>query len=405
MSDSDLDVVVFGATGFVGRLVAERLAGLDLGGLRVGLAGRSKDRLAQLQSALGVDWPVLIADSADKASLERLARSARVVVSTVGPYARYGLPLVAACVAAGTAYADLTGEQTFVRRSIDAYHDEAVATGARIVHSCGFDSIPSDLGVQLLADQVIADGAGELAQATLLVVSIKGGISGGTIDSMRGMIDDVRADPELGRRLGDPYLLSPDRDSEPDLGKQSDSFFVQRLDDGSWVAPFAMASINSRVVRRSNALQDHRYGRELRYREVVRTGSSPLGAVAAAGVAVGSGVLAGGLANRFTRPLLDRMLPAPGDGPSEKARNAGHFTLEIRGTTTTGARYSATVAAQGDPGYRATAVMLSESARCLAQDDLPGRGGVLTPATAMNGALVRRLRDSGFTFEVRAVSA
>lgn len=393
--------MVFGATGFVGRLVAKRLAGLDLGGLRVGLAGRSKDRLAQLRSSLAVDWPVLIADAQDEESLERLARAARVVVSTVGPYARHGLPLVRACAAAGTAYADLTGEPTFARRSIDECQQTAESTGARIVHSCGFDSVPSDLGVQLLADRVIADGAGELTEATLVVVSARGGFSGGTIDSLRGIIDDVRADPALGRQLADPYLLSSDRSSEPDLGRQSDSFFVQRLDDGSWVAPFVMSSYNSRVVRRSNSLQGHRYGRGLRYREVVRTGTSPLGAVTAAGVALGTGALAAGLGFRLTRPLLDRVLPSPGEGPSEKARSTGHFRLEIRGVTTTGARYTATVAADGDPGYQATAVMLSESARCLAQDELPTAGGVLTPATAMNGALVRRLRQSGFTFDVQ----
>jgi short subunit dehydrogenase-like uncharacterized protein len=401
VSETDLDVVVFGATGFVGRLVAQRLASGDLGGLRVGLAGRSKDRLARLQADLGVDWPVLVADLQDEPSLQRLAASARVVASTVGPYARHGLALVRACAAAGTDYADLTGEPTFVRRSIDECHGTAVASGARIVHSCGFDSVPSDLGVQLLADRVIADGAGELAEATLLVVSIRGGISGGTIDSMRGIIDDVRSDPALRRQLADPYLLSPDPADEPDLGRQPDAFFVQRLDDGSWVAPFAMSSFNSRVVRRSNALQGHRYGRELRYREVVRTGSSPLGAATAAGVAIGTGALAAGLSNRWTRPLLDRVLPAPGEGPSEKARRTGHFTLEIRGVTTTGARYVATVAAKGDPGYQATAVMLSESARCLAQDDLPTTGGVLTPAVAMNGALLARLRAGGFTFDVR----
>ena len=401
MSDSDLDVVVFGATGFVGRLVAQRLATVDLGGLRVGLAGRSKDRLAQLRRDLGVDWPVLVADSQDEPSLQRLAGSARVVVSTVGPYARRGLPLVGACAAAGTSYADLTGEPTFVRRSIDEFQEPAVASGARIVHSCGFDSVPSDLGVQLLADRVIEDGAGQLAEATLLVVAIRGGISGGTIDSMRGLIDDVRADPALRRRLADPYLLSPDRGSEPDLGRQSDAFFVQRLDDGSWVAPSVMSAFNSRIVRRSNALQGHRYGRELRYREVVRTGSSPLGAATAAGVAFGTGALAAGLANRWTRPLLDRVLPAPGEGPSEKARRTGYFRLEIRGVTNTGAQYTATVAAEGDPGYQATAVMLSESALCLAQDDLPTAGGVLTPAVAMDGALVSRLRASGFTLDVR----
>ncbi len=397
---ANFDIVLFGATGFVGRLVARQLARGDLGQLRVALAGRSHDRLASLRAELGVNWPVVVAESHDDAALDALARRSRVVVSTVGPYARRGLPLVRACAAAGTSYADLTGEPKFVRDSIDAVHELAVSTGARIVHSCGFDSVPSDLGVQLLADQVRADDTGELIEATLLVVTAKGGFSGGTIDSMRVGIDDVRADPGLARRLADPYLLSPDRGAEPDLGRQSSSFLAQRLADGTWVGPFVMASFNAQIVRRSNALQGHRYGRELRYREVVRTGKSPLAPVIAAGIALASGALVAGMRNRLLRPVLDRVLPAPGAGPNEKVQRNGRFRFEIRGLTSSGARYIAVVAAPGDPGYAATSVMLAESALCLATDGLPAVAGVLTPATAMNGALTRRLRGNGFTFEV-----
>lgn len=394
------DIVLFGATGFVGRLVARRLTETSDRPVRIALAGRSKDRLTAVQAELGVDWPLLTADSADEPSLQDLARSTRVLVSTVGPYARGGLPLVRACAAAGTHYADLTGEPKFVRDSIDANHETAVGTGAKLVHACGFDSIPSDLGVQVLADRARADGAGELSEATLLVISIKAGLSGGTIDSMRVGIDDVHGDPGLARKLADPYLLSPDRSNEPDLGRQSSTFLAQKLDDGTWVAPFIMASFNAQIVRRSNALLGHRYGRELRYREVVRTGTSLLAPVLAGGIAVGTGALAAGMSSRFTRPLLDRLLPDPGQGPSEKVQRTGHFKVRIDGVTTSGARYSATVAADGDPGYAATSVMLSQAALCLAFDDLPAGGGVLTPAVAMNGALTDRLRARGFTFDV-----
>ena len=400
-TEPELDIVLFGATGFVGRLVAEQLAAADFGGLRIGLAGRSPGRLDALQQSLGTAWPILTADSHDPETLERLARSARVVVSTVGPYAPRGLPLVRACAAAGTSYADLTGEPKFVRNSIDAANDSAARSGAKIVHACGFDSVPSDLGVQVLAERVLADGEGELAEVTMLVLTLKGGLSGGTIDSMRVGIDDVRDDPTLARRLSDPYLLSPDRANEPDLGRQSNTFLAQRLADGTWVGPFVMASFNAQIVRRSNALQAHRYGRELRYREVVRTGRSLLAPVLAAGIALGTGALAIGMRNRLTRPILDRILPDPGEGPSEKARSAGRFRFELRGLTTTGARYTATVAAPGDPGYAATSVMLSQAALCLASEQLPPGGGVLTPATAMNGALTTRLRQHGFTFDVR----
>ncbi|MET0966674.1 MAG: saccharopine dehydrogenase NADP-binding domain-containing protein [Nakamurella sp.] len=400
-SERELDIALFGATGFVGRLVAERLAAAEIGGLRIGLAGRSSDRLEAVQKSLGTDWPLLAADSHDPETIERLARSARVVVSTVGPYAPRGLPLVRACAAAGTSYADLTGEPKFVRDSIDTAHDIAVRSGAKIVHACGFDSVPSDLGVQVLTERVLDDGEGELTEVTTLVVAMKGGLSGGTIDSMRVGIDDVRGDPALARRLGDPYLLSPDRAQEPDLGRQSNTFLAERLDDGTWVGPFVMASFNAQIVRRSNALQAHRYGRELRYREVVRTGRSLLAPVLAGGIAVGTGALAVGMRNRLTRPVLDRVLPDPGEGPSEKARSAGLFRFEIRALTTTGARYTATVAASGDPGYAATSVMLSQAALCLATDELAPAGGVLTPATAMNGALTARLRAHRFTFDVR----
>jgi len=400
----DCDLVLFGATGFVGRLVARRLAELELGDLRVGLAGRTPAKLQALSDELGVDWPLIVADSSDAGSLAELARRSRVVVTTVGPYARDGLPLVRACAEAGTHYADLTGEPRFVRDSIDANKDTATRTGAKIVHACGFDSVPSDLGMLALADRVSSDGAGELTTATLLVISFKGGLSGGTIDSMRVGIDDVRDDPSLARKLSDPYLLSPDRGDEPDLGRQSNTFLAQKLDDGSWVAPFIMASFNAQIVRRSNALLGHRYGRELRYREVVRTGSSLLAPVVAGGIALGAGALALGMQNRFSRPLLDRLLPEPGQGPSEKVQRNGRFRLDIRGITTTGATYTATVAADGDPGYAATSVMLSQAGLCLASDDLPAGGGVLTPAVAMGDALTARLRAKGFTLDVRRTS-
>ncbi len=396
-SDRDLDVVVFGATGFVGRLTAAYLARSAPAGTRIGLAGRSRERLESVRKNLGegaADWPLLVADSTDDAALAELAAKASVIATTVGPYARHGLPLVKACAEAGTNYADLTGEVPFVRASADGYHETAQRTGARIVHACGFDSVPSDLGALLTAEAARADDA-ELTDTTMVMVSARGGISGGTVDSMRLLVDEARSDAERRRLLLDPYALSPDRDAEPDLGRQSDVTVVGR-DEGRWTGTFVMGSFNTRIVRRSNALADYAYGKGFRYREVMAFGRGPLGPALAAGTTVGTGGMALAMALPATRFLLDRVLPKPGDGPSQATMDRGHFRIETTGKATNGARYRTTITMKGDPGYGATCVMLGESALSLAlDDDLPGGGGVLTPATAMGDALAGRLRTAG----------
>jgi len=403
-----LDVVVFGATGFVGRLTAGHLARCAGEKVRIGLAGRSLDRLAAVRAGLGAraaDWPLLVADSADPATLTALALSTAVLTSTVGPYARHGLPLVAACAAQGTHYADLTGEPLFVRRSIDVAHQAAVASGARIVHSCGFDSVPSDLAVLAAHERAQADGAGDLTDVTFVLVSARGGFSGGTVDSLRNQVDEVSVQPRLRQQLGDPYAFSPQRGAEPELGPQPDSHGVRYDRDlGVWTAPFVMAAHNTRIVRRSNALQDWSYGRRLRYREVVSCGRSTLAPVLATALAGSTRGFVAGLGFGPTRALLDRLLPAPGTGPGQRARSAGHFRVQVHAATTSGARYLVTVAAQGDPGYAATAVMLGQSALSLALDGavLAERAGVLTPATAIGSVLAERLRQQEFEITIRA---
>jgi short subunit dehydrogenase-like uncharacterized protein len=357
------DIVVFGATGFVGRLVAEYLDRLDVD---VALAGRSRAKL----EALGIDRPLIVAD-ADQP--EVLARSARVVATTVGPYRKGGLKLVDACVAAGTAYCDLTGEILFAAEAVTR-HAAARASGARIVLSCGFDSIPSDLGTFLLHE-----AAGELGETTLVVKALRGGASGGTLASMKGQVDELRTSRAARRLIGDPHSLGG-TDTTRDLQA------VRRDPEHGWVGPFVMASYNTRIVRRSSALLG--YGPDFAYREL----SAYSGPVKALGFTAGLGALAGGLAFPPTRFVLDRVLPGPGDGPSEQARANGHFKVEVHG-----AGHVATVAAQGDPGYAATAVMMGESAVGLARTE--GEGGVLTPAAAMGGALVERLRAAGMTLE------
>jgi short subunit dehydrogenase-like uncharacterized protein len=401
-----LDLVLFGATGFLGRLVAAHLAGHAPDGLRVALAGRSERRLAEVRRSLGPaasGWPLVPADAADVTTLRALAERARVVATTVGPYAGQGLPLVEACAAAGTDYADVTGEVLFVRDSIDRAHDVAVRTGARVVHACGFDSVPSDLGVLLLHRAVRADDAGDLEDTTFVLKAARGGVSGGTVASALGQLADARADPARRRLLADPYALSPDRAAEPDLGDERDVRGIEHLDDPQvWAAPFVMASFNTRIVRRSNAVLGHAYGRRFRYREVVSTGRGAAGAARAA-------ALSGSLALAYTaatlgpvRALAGRLLPSPGEGPTEDIRRTGFFAVDVHARTSTGARYVARVGAQGDPGYAATAVMLGESALGLAidRDRLPAAAGVLTPATALGDVLVDRLRAAGFTLAV-----
>ncbi|MDQ0425213.1 saccharopine dehydrogenase family protein [Cellulomonas iranensis] len=403
MTDArDHDLVLLGASGFVGRLVAEHVARHAPPGTRVALAGRSRARLEEVRAALpdvAHGWPVVVADSADDAALARLARSTRALLSTVGPYARHGLPLVGACAAAGTHYADLTGEVTFVRAAVDRYGAAARASGARVVHACGYDSVPSDLAVHLLHARAAADGAGELVDVRLRARA-RGGVSGGTVASMRGVLDDARRSATTRRLLRDPYALSPDRGAEPDVPQPRTLAPPRRAADGRWAGPWVMASFDGQVVRRSNALTGWAYGRGLRYGEVVDTGPGARGAALAAGVAAGLVVGGGLLLVPGVGRALERVLPAPGTGPDAATRARGWFRSEVRATTTPGRRYTAVAAGPGDPGYAATAVMLGQTGLALALDAerLPDRAGSLTPATALGDVLVARLRAAGHTY-------
>jgi short subunit dehydrogenase-like uncharacterized protein len=402
-AERDLDVVLYGATGFVGRLTAQYLAEHAPEGARIGLGGRTESKLAQLRSELGAraaDWPLLVADSADPAALAAMAARARAVATTVGPYLRHGFPLVQACAEAGTNYADLTGEVMFIRESIDRFDATARESGARIVHSCGFDSIPSDLGVLALHRAAQRDGAGELEDTTFVLERVSGGLSGGTLDSLRGQLDAMKRNPALRKLAGDAYALSPDRAAEPNLGKEGDLQSVERDPELGWLAPFMMAGINTRVVRRSNALQQHAYGSRFRYREVMSAGRDLLAPVKAGAIVAGLGGILAGMSFGPTRKLLDRVLPSPGEGPSEKTRLKGFYEIAIHARTSTGRSYVARVAQQGDPGYAATAVLLGQSALCLGLDELPPAAGVLTPATAMGDVLADRLRAAGVTIDV-----
>jgi short subunit dehydrogenase-like uncharacterized protein len=403
--DRDCDVVVYGATGFVGKLTAAYLAQHAPAGARIALAGRNRERLEAVRADLGpsaAGWAVVVANAMDPASVAALAVSTRVVATTVGPFSKYGLPLLEACASAGTHYADLTGEISFVRQAIDRCDAAAKDSGARIVVSCGFDAVPSDLGVLELHHAVSDAGAGDMEETTLVVTALRGGVSGGTLDSMKVQLDAMKADKSLRRLVADPYALSPDRDEEPDLGNEADLRSITRDRElGRWRSPFVMAAYNTRIVRRSNALQGWAYGRRFRYSEVMGFRDGAVGLAMATGTTAALAIVAGGLMLRPTRALLDRVLPSPGEGPSEKVQRNGFFSLEIHTRTSTGARYVATVTGKGDPGYAGTAVMFAESALALAFDDdsLPVASGVLTPATGIGRPLIDRLRRHGFTFD------
>ncbi|MGY4100924.1 saccharopine dehydrogenase family protein [Nocardia sp. R16R-3T] len=412
VDNREFDLVLFGATGFVGKLAAEYLLGAAPAEARIALAGRSLDKLTKVRDELGpgaAKWGLVVADSTDRSALDALAARTTVVVTTVGPYLRYGMPLVAACAQAGTHYADLTGEPLFIREAIDRYHEQAAQTGAKIVNSCGYDSIPSDLSVYQLYKRTVADNTGELADTTL-IASMKGGASGGTIDSIRAMMETITTDPSKVSVLSHPYSLSPDKSMDPDVGRQSDQALQRantidpRLD--GWVGTFFMAAHNTKIVRRTNGLLGWVYGKNFRYREVMSAGKSAAAPLVAAGMAGGivATMAVGAVLSRVAvgRKVLDRILPKPGTGPSEQARTSGWFTMKTYARTSSGAKYVATFAGSGDPGYQATAVMLGQAGLCLAFDGAqqPELAGILTPAAAMGDALTGRLRAAGMTIEV-----
>lgn len=406
MSEREFDVVVYGATGFTGQLVAEYLAG-QYGAdkeLRWAIAGRSEEKLRGVRRGLGAaaeQLPIIVADSADADALGELASRTRVVLTTVGPYALYGSALVAACVEHGTDYCDLAGEVQWIRKMIDTHHERARETGARIVHCCGFDSIPMDIGVFFLQQEAKARHGAYCESIALYVKATKGSMSGGTIASMSNIIQEAQRDRGIARILADPYALNPpDERQGPDGGDQQDVRFDADVD--SWTAPFVMAGVNTRVVRRSNALAGYPYTRGFRYREATLTGPGTAGRLKGAMLAAALGALVVGISARPTRAVLEKFfLPEPGEGPSREQQKRGFFSLTQVGKLPDGTVMRTRIAGDRDPGYGSTSKMLAESAVCLASDNVTTAGGVWTPASAMGAPLLERLRsNAGLTFEV-----
>ncbi|MCB9777200.1 MAG: saccharopine dehydrogenase NADP-binding domain-containing protein [Alphaproteobacteria bacterium] len=407
-STRDLDLVVVGATGFTGRQCADYLAQHAPESLRWGLAGRSEGKLLAVRDALGpahADRPVVVVDTLDGDAVDALAARSRVVLTTVGPYARFGSLLFAACARHGADYLDITGETPWVREMIDAHHETARRTGARMVPLSGFDSIPSDLGVWMVADHARR----HLDQGLVDVTSVfkaKGGFNGGTAASALGMMDR-----EAIRRLAHPFLLSPDPKAvSDDVAARSQDprgpRYEPRLD--AWLAPFFMGPINSRVVRRSAALLAARgqgYGDGFAYREWMWGGRGLAGRATALAATATIGTVFGLGQKPWGRRLFERVVPDPGEGPSEAEMDGGFFRCDLLARTEGGVALRGRIHGDGDPGNRCTVRMLCESALAFATqgDALPAQeGGVWTPASALGGVLLERLRAAGMQWEVAA---
>lgn len=398
-----LDLIVFGATSFVGQIICAHLVerhGTD-GPLRWAIAGRSAEKLAQVSAETGADVERIVADANNPADMRNLAERTRVVLSTVGPYALYGSELVAAVASAGTDYCDLAGEPQWIQQMIDAHQSTAEESGARIVNSCGFDSIPSDLGVWFTQQQA-KQQFGEYCRAIAMRVSgFKGAASGGTIASMLNVMNDVAANPKLRKTLGNPFALAPEGMRR---GVVQPNVTLPEHDDisGQWAAPFVMASINTRIVHRSHALLGRPWGDDFTYDEAMLMGDGPLGAVKAAALTGGLGGVMGAAAIGPVRRVLERFVPQPGTGPSPDAQEAGYFSLRFFGDTLSGGRIQTKVTGDRDPGYGSTAKMISEAAVALLDlDRTTTPGGLHTPASAYGDTLVDRLVEhAGLTFTV-----
>ncbi|HEY5924003.1 MAG TPA: saccharopine dehydrogenase NADP-binding domain-containing protein [Kofleriaceae bacterium] len=390
MSNREFDLVMFGATGFTGRLVADYIAKQKP--KKWAIAGRSAEKLA----ALRLDVPAVIVDAMDPAACAAVAKRARVVCTTVGPYSKYGSALVAACAEAGTHYCDLTGEVHWMREMIDANHDLARKTGARIVHTCGFDSIPSDLGAWATQQEFIRRFARPASKITAFYGESSGGLSGGTAASAFAIADAMK-DPAVRRTLSNPHGLDPDpaaphpKDDSRAVGWEPSlkMFYV----------PFFMAETNTRIVRRGHALAGFPWGQDFLYREVMSTPGTPRGAVMAATITAGLAGLAAAMKRPRLRSMLQERAPKPGEGPSQEKRERGHWKVRFVAEDGNDRLLYIVGDPAGDPGYASTAKMLGESALCLAYDPLESKGGCLTPSVAMDGWLLERLRKAGLTFQ------
>ncbi len=399
-------IVVFGATSFVGQILSRYLLQRHGVGGQVNwaLAGRSRSKLQQLQAELGHGAdkiPLIIADADDENALRAMCASTQVIVSTVGPYALYGSPLVKVCAELGTDYCDLTGEVQWISRMITEHEATAKQSGARIVHCCGFDSVPSELGVHFLQQRAQEKFGQPCSSVKLRVKSMRGAASGGTVASILNVVQESIHDPAVRKLMSNPFAICPTGSGV----RQPNVIFAEFDEDArSWVAPFVMSGINTRVVHRSNALANHAYGTDFCYDEAVMTGAGLKGRLTAAAIATGLGGFLAAAALPPTKYLLERfVVPKPGEGPSPKAQEQGNYDFRFYGKTAKGQTITVKVTGDRDPGYGSTAKILGEAAFCLAMETPKAdvKGGFWTPATIFGERLTTRLqKHSGLTFEV-----
>ena len=403
-------VVLYGATSFVGQITAHYLANFlsankDKSGSEINwaIAGRDQKKLNELQSKLTSKVDIIIANSDDAASLDAMTEQTQVIISTVGPYLKYGEPLIKSCVDNGTDYVDLTGEAIFIKDMMDKYQEAAKQSGARIVNSCGFDSIPSDLGVYFTQKQAEAkfDSACDVIQ--MRVKAAKGGLSGGTIASMATIFEEVGQDKSRRKQVANPYLLNDDKDA-PNVRQSNVSKPEYDSKHKRWLAPFVMASINTRIVHRSNQLLGYEYGREFKYDEAMWMKDGLKGKLTS--YALSASLLGFATAMMITpsRELLSKhVLPKSGSGPSKEEQENGYFDIRLFGQTANKDSITTKVTGDKDPGYGSTSRMLSQAALCLAQDISKEEvnGGFWTPASAMGDKLLARLeKHAGLSFDV-----
>ena len=402
-------VVLYGATSFVGQITAHYLAEFlannknKNGAVTWAIAGRDQEKLNELQSNLDSKVDIIIANSDDAASLDVMTKQTQVIISTVGPYLKYGEPLIKSCVDNGTDYVDLTGEAIFIKDMMDKYQEAAKQSGARIVNSCGFDSIPSDLGVYFTQKQAAAKFDSACDVIHMRVKAAKGGLSGGTIASMATIFEEVGQDKSRRKQVANPYLLNDDKYT-PKVRQNNVSKPEYDSEHKRWLAPFVMASINTRIVHRSNQLLGYEYGRDFKYDEAMWMKDGLKGKLSSYAM---SAVLLGFATAMIIKPsrelLSKHVLPKSGSGPSSEDQENGYFDIRLFGQTAKKDSIATKVTGDKDPGYGSTSRMLSQAALCLAQDISKEEvdGGFWTPASAMGDKLLTRLEEhAGLSFEV-----